>query len=845
MGDELDAIFDQAHGNVSSGDSYDPLDAIFDKAHGNKAPEPWSVGGSIKHTLTGGTEGILDYLALVADFSPVGPGAFGARAPVVSPAMKTAERALLSAEEPNFKLERNVGRFTGPALITGPGGWVTRALSGAGGGAGYTLGEELTEGRDDFWSRALPIALSIAGSVGPQVLSDAGKSLYGLLRRPTPEQVKGSAAKAFQETTQLKPEVLEQAIAANSDELGKLRTTAEITDNVGAAQLEKNLASSGPAAQQYAERSIARDAARAKIIDSGSSVEGINPESLGSDLINKGSSVLDDLSTNSEKLWKAVPRNVPIDVTEGQAAIRSIIYSKQAGLEPGSKVKTLVTQFLNPKGKSYGLLENKPANALNSGALQDIRSDALKLLRDQDLSPLETRLLGALQGKIDEAMESGLTGSAYDAWQQARAATAKQAETFQRGTAGGYLVDDYARPANVLGRVFRGDKESVKELKAAIGNDPILLEKVKRSIIDSVPRTQTTNRLTPAGVSKFLKANENGLRELFGDGYVNSLRKVVSDLQSEAGVSEKLAFSASRGNSVTAQRGTVAAAVNDIIMGSLLPGSGPLAKIAEAVRQSVGNKSSEAVQDLIFGAAMDPKFALELAKAPTATRIYTALEHVQNAALNAGKVTGRSAISATADLQQKSQGRAKGDWSQNQIQTPQLPRSATPTSSAAPQAKNQSQPSIFSKQQSIFQKNISSPSVFTKLSKAVEKVESGGKADAVSKAGAIGLMQVKPDAARDVLRANNIDDSDITDAELAERLKDPDFNKQIGDGYLSILIEKYGDLELALAAYNAGLGRVDKLIKTHGKDFDDIKPHLPEETRNYVPKVKSIFEKVA
>ncbi|MFH1498097.1 MAG: lytic transglycosylase domain-containing protein [Verrucomicrobiota bacterium] len=56
--------------------------------------------------------------------------------------------------------------------------------------------------------------------------------------------------------------------------------------------------------------------------------------------------------------------------------------------------------------------------------------------------------------------------------------------------------------------------------------------------------------------------------------------------------------------------------------------------------------------------------------------------------------------------------------------------------------------------------------------------------------------------------------------------------------YLRHLHNRFGDWPLALAAYNAGEGAVRRALKTHGAtDFAGIAPHLPAETRDYVPKV--------
>lgn len=102
------------------------------------------------------------------------------------------------------------------------------------------------------------------------------------------------------------------------------------------------------------------------------------------------------------------------------------------------------------------------------------------------------------------------------------------------------------------------------------------------------------------------------------------------------------------------------------------------------------------------------------------------------------------------------------------------------------------------------------------LVKAVAQVESNFNPYAVSKKGALGLLQVMPDTARRF-------------GVRPERLFDPEQNLAAGAAYLSWLFERYdGDLDLALAAYNAGEGAVDK----HG----GIPPY--RETQDYVRRVR-------
>lgn len=102
------------------------------------------------------------------------------------------------------------------------------------------------------------------------------------------------------------------------------------------------------------------------------------------------------------------------------------------------------------------------------------------------------------------------------------------------------------------------------------------------------------------------------------------------------------------------------------------------------------------------------------------------------------------------------------------------------------------------------------------LIKAVIKAESNFNANAVSRAGACGLMQLMPATARSL----GVNDS-----------FDPEQNVMAGTRFLKDLLQRYdGNVDAALAAYNWGPGNVDRRPDS-----------LPRETREYLVRVKQLY----
>lgn len=117
----------------------------------------------------------------------------------------------------------------------------------------------------------------------------------------------------------------------------------------------------------------------------------------------------------------------------------------------------------------------------------------------------------------------------------------------------------------------------------------------------------------------------------------------------------------------------------------------------------------------------------------------------------------------------------------------------------------------------IFQKMADKYDVPLDLLKAVAKVESDFRMDVVSKSGAVGVMQLMPKTA-EALGVTNI--------------YDPEQNIEGGAKYLAGAIDYFdGDVALAVAAYNAGYGAVERA--------GGIPPY--EQTQNYVKKIYDVL----
>jgi soluble lytic murein transglycosylase-like protein len=151
------------------------------------------------------------------------------------------------------------------------------------------------------------------------------------------------------------------------------------------------------------------------------------------------------------------------------------------------------------------------------------------------------------------------------------------------------------------------------------------------------------------------------------------------------------------------------------------------------------------------------------------------------------------------------------------ILTNALNESETPESSKyiySPFNKNYKYTNLQGDIDGLIQKHAKLNDLNPSLVRAVVRAESNYNPDAVSPTGAEGLMQLMPSTAKSLGVENPFD---------------PEQNIAGGTAYLKQLMDKFGSVQLAVAAYNAGPSAVEK--------YGSVPPY--RETQNYVKKVMS------
>jgi soluble lytic murein transglycosylase len=136
-----------------------------------------------------------------------------------------------------------------------------------------------------------------------------------------------------------------------------------------------------------------------------------------------------------------------------------------------------------------------------------------------------------------------------------------------------------------------------------------------------------------------------------------------------------------------------------------------------------------------------------------------------------------------------------------------------------------------------FRKTVKTCGMNPNLVYSVIKTESGFNSSAVSKAGAIGMMQLLPSTAEFVCETFGIEYQ-------FEKLSDGEYNILLGCKYLLYLAARFPVTETALCAYNAGEGTVSEWLRDPALSKDGVTlERIPyPETREYIKKIKKFMK---
>lgn len=817
MPPDLDQIFDDAH---AAGPSAPPdLDAIFDDAHGNSSTTqdaPWWGKAA-----SGYLSGISSMSDLAQDvFDPA--GAMAGTHHHLSDDLDAITGVPGSTKIGEGGFAHTAASYV-PQMVMGPEGIAKNLLqTGAtalAGGAGRELGGPLGELAGVFGTGA-------AGSVFSKVankFSDAKAAL---------NNVPGLAAKIISGEGGEIPELTQAAEGPEKfATLAEQASAAQGKPNVKLAELEESLKNNPETSSLFTNQSSDRADARQGIL--GDAAQGELPETAGPNLLKAFQDDQQGLHDAGEKLYNLLPDEARIDTSDAlssvKARVQEIFGSK---LQPHREIRSLMA-LLEPEGLTSDqaeMLKQFGQDIPSDLPLQDaraIRSKALGLakqfgLKGDNQNAAVAQSLG--QG-LDTAIASpkGLQPQDLKTLQQANGVWSEM-KSREETPIGKILTNPNIPPSAIFGKILqtpagKGQFELMQNFKDLFGGNSDVMSTLESQAAQNL---LGKGNLTQARIEKWMSANRNLLDQF--PNLNDSVSTVAKDIQNQNAIGQ-IALTASKGQSKTAQSLGKAGYVEQKILDQLgVPGvlsnSGIVGKLARgAIGGGIGS---------VFGG---PAGALAGATAGTMTKGFTS--------------------GITSDVT-RSMGRLMahpeefGPALQSTLEQTSHPSVFSPLiKSGAVGIANTLPKSVFSlasqPKSSVPDTNFNSPNYKPGPmdAQADPKLnadywmpflthQENAKKDpsAVSKKGAVGLAQVEPGTADQVVPNKAAAEKlgvgwpvDLTNG--ADNLK-------IGRAYLQQQLDTFKDPMLALAAYNAG----PQAVKDHG---NKIPPY--EETQKYVAKI--------
>jgi len=794
----------------------------LDDEAGNPIPQPtqgpgfWHEAKALGGRAIKGTGDLVGSIADLADLAAGGFGGFS-RSRIMSNALGlsneptygqqisqfTEEYNPLKQYQPSSEILGTAAEWAPTALIPGGGGILSRlAMALAGGGTTGAI-------KEAGGGEGAQMVGGLVGSMGPSAVkgtvgltqkasrkaTTALADLYDVLIRGGEKGAEAKAGKLLQEVLS---DVEVQKLKGYAP--GQYpRTTAEVTGSQNLAALQKTAEKmpeiNAPLQQIQAEREALRVAELKKL----------DPEALGKMTSQERGHVVRNILSRfykqakgtAEELYENAPQDVPLNVRhigEKAQALLNKVYGKSDLAPPKKLMQDLEPFILRSRGREY-LSGDLYVKAKDLGKRISIYAK-----KDPEAVMIAKTVRDDILAELDN-----LPG-----WGEARSFYKEMQDTYKAGASGAALAKGaFGRPAQAESRILSSimtSPEAADEFIAAAKGSPELLRQYRGFVIDEISLARKSPDAWPEFVRKRLPQIEK-IMKAENPEHWRSFKKVIGDIRSELRVGEAAA-KASKGQSATSQfqvaskfldketetaflkvasklgtaTGFIGGGVSQGVVGAIA------GLTAGRVVQTQAEKAMQLRKLVIAAALADPAFAKKLVTAttPQAKQVLKA-------------DFGRALKRAMAMSAFKAEGEDGSDLQQPDQQRPAIAPSMTPEGG-----------------------------IDDKLVRSIIQVESAGDPRAVSPAGAKGLMQLMPAMARKM---------GVTDP------FDPEQNVAGGTRLLNEELERFGDLELALAAYNAGSPKVSAAIKKAGsKDFAQVAQYLPRETRDYVPKVLKLYE---
>ena len=798
---------------------------------GNKLAE--SVGGLVN----GGTA------LLRGDPSVILPMAKATSA-ISDPAQRAAVETELAKTAPGNALVSGLKTIgltgeetanTGPGIVAedvaamlpyaAAGGVVPTVLSGLGSGTARAAGAPV-------WAQLLSGIAAPAAAGTAKVLAGKGESLLADLFSPTRKAQNAEiAAKELIGQVADTPDLLSRLEAAKAAELAntsyierqtanylpKYQTTGEVVGDRGLSTLEHSLRIENPQLNNEltaieTNRELARQAQFKKVAP-----EALSPEEAAGVIrkaAEENATALDkkvsELAQRSFTGKKTIPTN------RIKAAITGTVnkFTNTGARTISGGLETTINNFRSlPKNVDLKTLQDY-RSVLGAYANPGIGADANAKIQ----ASIANAARSALDASVDKAIEAGaLPRAEANAWREMIATRSELGSTYQQGAVGkilerGDFNKGYALPEEKVIDTLLSTRESAAATKAALTGKPEALKVARGSLLGKVwdgSFNPQTGALNPASYRKQINRYKYSAPEILTPSQIKVANLIADDMEKQILYKQK-AFSASRRISQTTETRSAAETIQQVIRDS----SASKLRQTAAATPIIGNfvdkvlniVSDPKARQLLVNETLskfvkDPKYAIELLKKP---------KDINPSVIEAlGKEFEAVAKTAAAKASQQPQKEAP-PVPYASLFTPQkketMPIKAQPVAATVPDA----------------------------IIKATMAQESRGKSDAVSPKGATGLMQIMPATAKEIAK-----DLGVTNYDL----KDPNTSMIFGRHYLTKLLNKFdGNIELALAAYNAGPGNVTKWIARWGPDWATISGNLKKnnsftETVNYVPSV--------